>query len=74
MGLGTERRVASSTYKNIRRVLSLDSDDDSRSNHELLPGLGQVEVVDALLGALVNVIFHHLSAVLGSNMDLTKAC
>ena len=58
------------TYEDVLGVLALDSSDDSGSNVKLLPGLGQVEVVDTILGALVDVAFHVRSNVLGADVDL----
>ena len=58
------------TYEDVLGVLALDSSDDSGSNVELLPGLGQVEVVDTILGALVDVAFHVGGNVLGADVDL----
>ena len=60
------------TYEYILGVLLLHGSNDPGSNHALLPGLGQVEVVDALLGALINVRFHLLGHVLGSDVHLAK--
>ena len=60
------------TYKYILRVLILDGGNDSGGNHSLFPGLGQIEVVDTLLGTLINVRFHLLGHVLGSDVHLVK--
>jgi len=62
-----------STYKHILGVLLLSGGDDSGSDHQFLPGLGEVKVVNAVLVALVNVRFHRLGAVLGSNVDLDNS-
>lgn len=43
--------------------------DDSSSDHELLPGLGDVKVVDTLLISGVDVWLHGLRGVLSTNMD-----
>jgi len=43
--------------------------DDSSGNHELLPGLGDVKVMDTLLISGVDVWLHGLGGVLGTNMD-----
>ena len=58
------------TYEDILWVLGLDGSNDSGGNHELLPGFLQVEVVHSVSGALVNVRFHALGAVLSSDMAL----
>ena len=58
------------TYEDILGVLLLDGSNDSSGNHGLFPSLGKIEVVDSLLGALVNVIFHLLGHVLGSDVNL----
>merc|ERR1719498_1075689 len=47
----------------------LDGGNDSSRDHELLPGLGDVEVVDTLLVSGVDVGLHLLGAVLSSNVD-----
>jgi len=48
----------------------LGGSDDAGGNHELLPGLGEVDVVSAFLVALVHVRNHLLRNVLGTNMDI----
>ena len=72
--LQTQLKAAESreraTYEDILGVLLLDSSNDSSGNHGLFPSLGKIEVVDSLLGALVNVIFHLLGHVLGSDVNL----
>ena len=60
------------TYKYILRVLVLDSGNDSGGNHSLFPGLGQIEVVDTLLGTLINVRFHLLGYVHATHVHLAK--
>jgi hypothetical protein len=47
-----------------------DGSDDSSSNHELFPGLGDVEIVAAVLVSSVDVVLHLLGAVGGTNVDL----
>ena len=58
------------TYEDISLAFGLDSGDDSGGNHNLLPALGQVKVMDSILVALVNVVLHLLAHVLGTNVDL----
>lgn len=60
------------TYEHILGVHALDGADDSGGNHELLPGLGNVEVVDTFLGASVDVALHLLGHVLGTNVNLSQ--
>lgn len=60
------------TYEHILGVRALDGADDSGGNHELLPGLGDVEVVDTFLGASVDVALHLLGHVLGANVNLSQ--
>lgn len=60
------------TYEHILRVLALNGTDDSGGNHELLPGLGEIKVVDSVSCALVDVALHVLGAVLGANVNLRK--
>ena len=50
----------------------MGSSDDSSSNHELFPGLGQVKIVDTILVALVDVVDHLFGNVLGTNVNLNK--
>lgn len=47
----------------------INSSDDSSSDHHLLPGLGDVQIVDTLLVSGIDVWHHLLGAILGSNMD-----
>ena len=61
------------TYKDVLGVLCLGSSDDSGGDHQLFPGLGQVEVVDTILVALVDVGFHLLGHVLSTNVDLNQS-
>ena len=60
------------TYEDVLGVLGLGSGDDSGGNHKLFPGLGQIEVVDAILVALVDVGFHLLGHVLSTNVNLNQ--
>ena len=60
------------TYEHILGVLVLDCSDDPGSDHGLLPGLCQIEVVDTLLGTLVNVRFHLLGYVHATHVHLAK--
>ena len=60
------------TYEHILGVLVLDCSDDPGSDHGLLPGLSQIEVVDTLLGTLVNVRFHLLGYVHATHVHLAK--
>ena len=62
---------STSTYKDILGVLELDGGDDSGGNHNLLPGLGEVDVVNTLFVSLEDVAFHHFGAVVCSQMDLS---
>jgi len=48
----------------------VDSGDDSSSNHHLLPGLGEMEEMETILGSGVDVWLHLLGAVHGSDMDI----
>ena len=50
--------------------MGLGGGDDAGGNHELLPSLGDVNVVDTILVALVHVVGHLLRNVLGANVDL----
>lgn len=61
------------TYEDILLVLVLDGSDDSGSDHGLFPRLGEVQVEDALLVALVNVRFHLLGHVLRTNVHLNTS-
>ena len=47
-----------------------DGGDDSSSNHELFPGLSEVDDVNSFIVALVNVGLHQVRAVLSADMDL----
>lgn len=47
----------------------LNGGNDSSSKHELLPGLGNVDVVDSLLVSGVAVGFHLLGAVVGTDVS-----
>ena len=60
------------TYKDILWVLALNGTNDSCGNHELLPGLGEIKVVDSVSCALVDVVLHVLGTVLGANVNLKK--
>lgn len=68
-GKEIERRVLG-TYQDVLGALGLNGAHDSSGDHQLLPGLGQVEVVDSVLVTSVNVVFHIFSAVLGADVDL----
>merc|ERR1740115_324641 len=57
--------------EDILGVLGLDGSDDSGGDHEFLPGLGEVDVENTFLVASEDVTFHHLGAIVGSNMDLS---
>jgi len=57
--------------EDILGVLELDGGDDSGGNHNLLPGLSEVDVVDTLLVSLEDVAFHHFGAVVCSEVDLS---
>lgn len=57
--------------KDILGVLLLDGGDDSGGNHNLLPGLGEVDVVNSLLVSSENVAFHHFGTVVRSQVDLS---
>jgi len=54
-------------------VLCLSGSDDSGGNHKLFPGLSQVEVVNTILVAFVDVGFHLLGHVLSTNVDLNQS-
>jgi hypothetical protein len=58
------------TYQDILGALGLDGANDSCSDHQLLPGLGQVQVMDTVFVASINVVFHVFSAVLSTDVDL----
>ena len=60
------------TYEDILLVLGLSSGDDAGSDHSLFPGLGDVHVVDTVLGALVDVVGHLFGNVLGTDVDLWR--
>jgi len=56
--------------KNVLLAFLLNSGNNSGSEHNLLPGLVQIHVVDSVLVSLVNVWFHVLGAVLGTEVNL----
>lgn len=56
------------TYKDVFRVGN--SSDDSSSNHELLPSLGNVDEMNSFSVPLEDVGRHKVGAVLGSQMSL----
>ena len=58
------------TYKDVAGVG--DGSDDSGGNHELLPGLGEVDDVDTLVVALEHVWVHQAGAVLSADLDLSS--
>lgn len=58
------------TYKDVLGVG--DGSNDSCSDHELFPSLGEVDNVDSLLVALVNVGLHQVSAVLSAKVGLNR--
>lgn len=58
------------TYEDILKVLGLSGGDATGSDHGLFPGLGDINVVDTVLGALVDVAGHLFGDVLGTNVDL----
>ena len=58
------------TYEDVAGVG--DGSDDSGSNHELLPGLGEVDDVDTLVVALEHVWVHQAGAVLSADLDLSS--
>ena len=58
------------TYEDVAGVW--DGSDDSGSNHELLPGLGEVDDVDTLVVALEHVWVHQAGAVLSADLDLSS--
>ena len=62
--------VKINTYEDVLLVVGLGGGDDAGGNHELLPSLGDVNVVDTILVALVHVVGHLLRNVLGANVDL----
>lgn len=51
----------------------LGGSDNTGSDHGLFPSLGDVHIVDTVLGALVDVAGHLAVNVLGSNVDLHRA-
>lgn len=58
------------TYEDILLALVLNGGDDSGGNHGLLPGLSEIDAVQTVLVAFVNVSFHLFGDVLGSNIHL----
>jgi len=58
--------------EDIFGVLVLNSSDDSGGNHEFLPGLGKVDEVNSFLVTLENITFHHLRAVVCSDVHLSS--
>jgi|LauGreDrversion4_2_1035121.scaffolds.fasta_scaffold333783_2 hypothetical protein len=65
-----KKRWRVTTYENVLGVLGLGGGDDTGSNGCLLPGLLDVDVVDTVLVALVDVAGHLVVHVLGANVDL----
>ena len=55
-------------HRTIGRVL--DGHDDAGSEHKLLPGLANVDDVDAILAAAPDVLGHHEIRVLGADVHL----
>lgn len=47
-----------------------DGGDDSGGNHQLLPGLGEVDDVNSFSVAFVHVWVHQVGAVLSAHLDL----
>ncbi len=58
------------TYEDVAWVG--DGSDDSGGNHELLPGLSEVDDVDALVVALEHVWVHQAGAVLSADLDFSS--
>ena len=59
------------TYEDVSGVG--DGSDDSGSNHELLPSLGQVYYVNSLIVALVHVRSHQTGAVFSAKVGLKRS-
>ena len=72
-GVGSELKDSSlselSVGNNEDIFWVVDGSDDSGGDHELLPGFGDVEVVDTFLVSGVNVWLHDFGAILSSNVD-----
>ncbi len=60
-----------STYEDVSGVG--DGSDDSRGNHDLLPGLGEVDDVNTLVVSLEHVGVHKVRAVLSANVNLQRS-
>lgn len=58
------------TYEDISGVG--DGSDDSGGNHELLPGLGEVDDVHTLIVSLEHVGVHKVGAVLSAEVNLKQ--
>ena len=66
------KMAESKTYEDVLLVLFLDGCNDPRSNHGLLPCLGQVKVENTISCAIVNVVLHLRVAVLSANVHLSR--
>ena len=60
----TLRVLTSTDHDHILRILN--SNDDTGSEHHLLPGLGEIDNMHSLLVAAEHVVLHHEVQVLGS--------
>jgi len=58
------------TYEDVSGVG--DGSDDSGSNHELFPGLGDVDNVNSLIVAFVHVWSHQAGAVFSTDVSLNN--
>lgn len=72
-GMGSELKDSSlgelSIGNNEDILWVVDSSNDSSSDHEFLPSLGDIQVVNTFLVSGVNVWLHFFGAVLSSNVD-----
>jgi len=67
---GTLGVLSGGHNKDVFLVLGLGGSDNSGGNHELLPGLRDIKVVNTVLVTLVDVVAHLLGDVLGTDVDL----
>jgi len=74
-GVLTELEDSSLGYISVgnnENVLGVvNGSDDSGGNHELFPGLGNIDAVNALLVSRVDVWFHLLGAVLSTEVHIS---
>jgi hypothetical protein len=72
-GVGSELKDSSLSELSISNDQNIfwvvDSGNNSSSNHEFLPSLGNVQIVNTFLISSVNVWLHDFGAVLSTNVD-----